>query len=124
MTDEAVPLIVRYATRVQEPIEYVQVTMENKRAVAEWCGGHSTDELVWSSLVEGYIVPDSDEDWYLASFVPGVVVHVIDGVALARVSDYVLRERSGLCRVVTAEEFVADYRDVIKPTPIEIPPIT
>jgi hypothetical protein len=107
------PLIVRQAVRVQVPVDYVQVTADNQRAVADWCGGVVTDELEYSEPVQGYIRPNSDDAWYLAVLVPGVVLNTDSGPLVARLSDYVIRE-NGAYQVVVAEDFARDYRDVFK----------
>lgn len=108
------PLIVRQAVRVQAPMDYVQVTIDNQRVVASWCGGVVTDELEFSEPVNGYIRPNTDDAWYLAVPVPGVVVTTTSGPLVARISDYVLRDPIEGYTVVSAEDFARDYRDVFK----------
>ena len=108
------PLIIRQAVRVQAPVDYVQVTVDNQRCVADWCGGVVTDDLVYSEPVKGYIRADSDDAWYIPILVPGVVITTPAGPLVARVSDYVLRGEGGLFETVSAEEFARDFRDVFK----------
>lgn len=113
MTNEQ-PLIVRQAVRVQVPVDYVQVTADNQRSVADWCGGVVTDELEYSEPVQGYIRPNTDDAWYLAVLVPGVVINTETGPLVARISDYVIRSEGGAYQIVSAEEFARDFRDVFK----------
>lgn len=108
------PLIVRQAVRVQVPVDYVQVTVENQRAVADWCDGVMTDDLEYSEPVQGYIRPNTDDAWYLAVLVPGVVINTENGPLVARISDYVIRGEGGTYQVVSAEEFTREFRDVFK----------
>jgi hypothetical protein len=99
---------------VQVPVDYVQVTIDNKRAVANWCGGVVTDELVYSEPVEGYIRPNTDDAWYIPVLVAGVVITTASGPLVARISDYVLRCGNGVYEIVSAEEFARDFRDIFK----------
>lgn len=108
------PLIVRQAVRVQVPVDYVQVTVDNQRAVADWCDGVVTDELEYSEPVQGYIRPNTDDAWYLAVLVPGVVINTENGPLVARISDYVIRVEGGSYQIVSAEDFARDFRDVFK----------
>lgn len=114
MNETNEPLIIRQAVRVQTPMDYTQVTIDNQRAVADWCGGVVTEDLEYSEPVNGYIRPNTDDAWYLAVPVPGVVVSTPSGPLVARVSDYVLRSGDGTYEIVSAEMFVRDYRDVFK----------
>lgn len=107
------PLIVRQAVRVMTPVDYAQVTIDNQRYVADWCGGVVTDELEYSEPVQGYIRPNTDDAWYIPILVPGVVIITSDGPVVARVSDYVVRE-DGAYGVVSAERFTRDFRDVFR----------
>ena len=114
MTENDDLLIIRQAVRVQVPIDYTQVTANNQRAVADWCGGVVTDDLVYSEPVQGYIRPNTDDAWYIPILVPGVVITTPNGPLVARVSDYVLRGEGGVFEIVSAEEFARDFRDVFK----------
>lgn len=114
MSEGSELLIVRQAVRVQVPVDYVQVTVDNQRAVADWCGGVVTDDLVYSEPVKGYIRADTDDAWYIPVLVPGVVITTMLGPLVARVSDYVLRGEGGVFETVSAEEFTRDFRDVFK----------
>lgn len=114
MTESSDLLIVKQAVRVQVPIDYVQVTADNQRAVADWCGGVVTDDLEYSDPVQGYIRPNTDDAWYIPVLVPGVVITTPSGPLVARVSDYVLRGDGGTFETVSAEEFARDFRDVFK----------
>lgn len=112
MNESSGSLIVRQAVKVQVPLDYVQVTVDNQREVADWCAGVVTDDLEFSSPVGGYIRPNTDDAWYLTVLVAGVVVNTLNGPLVARISDYVLRVENGVYEVVSAEEFTRDYRDV------------
>lgn len=114
MTENREPLIIRQAVRVQVPIDYVQVTADNQRVVADWCDGVVTDDLVYSDPVQGYIRPNTDDAWYIPVLVPGVVITTTSGPLVARISDYVLRGEGGVFEITSAEEFARDYRDVFK----------
>ena len=78
------PLIVRQAVRVQVPVDYVQVTVDNQRSVADWCDGVVTEDLEYSEPVQGYIRPNSNDAWYLAVLVPGVVINTTNGPLVVR----------------------------------------
>lgn len=112
MEESTGSLIVRQAVKVQVPVDYVQVTVDNQREVAHWCGGVVTDDLEFSPPVGGYIRPNTDDAWYLTVLVAGVVVNTGSGPLVARISDYVLRVEPDSYSVVSAEEFARDYRDV------------
>ena len=44
-------------------VQAIQVTAENARAVAEWCGGWALDDLRWSERMRCYLRPDDDTIW-------------------------------------------------------------
>lgn len=112
MEESTGSLIIRQAVKVQVPVDYVQVTVDNQREVACWCAGVVTDDLEFSSPVGGYIRPNTDDAWYLTVLVAGVVVSTANGPLVARISDYVLRVEPDIYAVVSAEDFARDYRDV------------
>jgi len=56
---------------ILEPcVQAVQVTPENAREVAEWCGGWATEDLPWSTYMLCYKRPDDGTDLAGALF-PG-----------------------------------------------------
>lgn len=114
MSENSDLLIIRQAVRVQVPVDYAQVTVDNQRAVADWCDGVVTDDLVYSDPVKGYIRPNTDDAWYIPVLVPGVVISTPTGPLVARVSDYVIRGCDGVFETVSAEEFASNFRDVFK----------
>ncbi len=48
---------------IESEIDAVQVTAENAREVAAWCGGWACDDLAWSDVMRCYRYPDDHPVW-------------------------------------------------------------
>lgn len=67
---------------IESEVDAVQVTAENAKEVAVWCGGWACDDLRWNERMWCYRYPDTDPSYPGAMFPTWDVGKVHGGVML------------------------------------------